>query len=60
MKTYYFINSDINPEAIYGSEYPYCMDLAEVERLSREWDVDLFGQMHEATADEIAEFGIGE
>lgn len=39
---------------------PICIDLAEVERLAREWDMtteELLEQMHEADEDEIAEFG---
>lgn len=60
MKTYYFINDDINPDTIYGSAYPYCMERSEVDQLSREWDVDLYEQMHEATESEIAEYGVCE
>ena len=47
-KTYYFIDYGINPDSIYGDGYPVCLDEAEVQRLSREWGVDLFEQMHEA------------
>lgn len=25
MRTYYFINSDVNPDTIYGSEMPCCI-----------------------------------
>ncbi len=60
MKTYYFINDDINPDTIYGSAYPYCMEQSEVDQLSREWGVDLYEQMHEATESEIAEYGVCE
>ena len=37
------------------------IDLHEVERLAREWDMtteELLEQMHEASEDEIAEYGI--
>lgn len=57
MKTYYFPN-DGHADAIYGSQYPVCLDEAEVKRLSREWGEDLFEVMHEATPDEIAEYGV--
>lgn len=60
MKTYYFINDNVNPDTIYGSAYPYCMEQAEVDQLSREWGVDLYEQMHEATEAEIAEYGVCE
>ena len=60
MKIYYFANED-HADAIYGTENPVCIDLAEVERLAREWDMtpeELLEQMHEATAEEISEFGV--
>ena len=63
MTGYYFIDSTGTTELedkIYGSCEPYCMTEAEVRSLSREWDVDLFEVMHEASADEIATYGIGE
>ena len=39
---------------------PICIDLNEVKRLAREWDMtteELLEQMHEATVDEISEWG---
>lgn len=57
--TYYFINYDVNPDTIFGSEYPRCITDKEIARLSSEWGkLDLIESFHEATADEIAEFGI--
>lgn len=58
-KVYYMADDDYIP-AIYIDD-PTCIDLAEVERLAREWDMtteELLEQMHEATAAEIAEFGV--
>ena len=62
MKTYYIANPEYS-DAIYGNQTPTCIDLAEVERLAREWDMtteELLEQMHEASEDEIAEYGIYE
>lgn len=59
MKTYYIADSE-HSDAIYGDQTPICIDLAEVERLAREWDItteELLEQMHEADEDEIAKFG---
>lgn len=42
---------------IFGGESPCCIDTIEVVRLSREWDVNLFNQLHRATPEEIAEYG---
>lgn len=60
-KTYYFANDEY-VDAIYGNvDAPTCIDLAEVERLAREWDMttaQLLEQMHEADAAEIAEYGV--
>lgn len=58
-KTYYIADSEYS-DAIYGDQLPTCLDMAEVERLAREWDMttdELLAQMHEATADDIDEFG---
>lgn len=57
-KTFWFMNDGINPDTIYGSGYPVCIDTEELERLSQEWGVDLREQMHEASEDEITEYGI--
>lgn len=58
--TYYFANPE-HEGIIYGAESPVCIDLCEVERLACEWDMtteELLAQMHEATAAEIAEYGV--
>lgn len=57
MKKYYFAN-EWHIESIYGEQNPICIDENEVRRLSAEWGVDLFEQMHEASKEEIKEFGI--
>lgn len=60
MKTYYIANPE-HSDAIYGDQLPVCIDLAEVERLAREWDMateDLLEQMHEASESEIEECGV--
>lgn len=57
--TYYFINSDVNPDTIYGSEMPVCITETEIARLAAEWEnPDLMDLFHEATADEIDEYGV--
>lgn len=59
MKAYYMANNE-HIDDIYGAENPVCIDMTEVKRLAREWGVavdDLLGQMHEASEDEIAEYG---
>lgn len=35
-RTYYFINSDVNPDTIYGSEMPVCITETEIARLASE------------------------
>ena len=60
MKTYYFVTNEMDADGIYGNAYPYCMTEEEVKYLSAEWDVNLFEKMHEATADELAQFGTGD
>lgn len=58
--TYYIANTEYF-DSIYGSEMPVCIDLAEVKRLAREWDMtteELLEQMHEATSEEIEEWGV--
>jgi len=60
MKTYYFAD-DEHIDKIYGDQKPVCIDLAEVKWLANEWDIPpraLLNQMHEATADEIARYGV--
>ena len=37
MKHYYLANPE-HSDAIYGDQYPVCIDLAEVKRLAHEWD----------------------
>ena len=62
MKTYYIANDEY-ADKIYGSETPVCLSLNEVQRLAREWDMtteELLEQMHEATANEINEWGVYE
>lgn len=59
-KTYYFPDPGIYAIDIFGGNSPVCIDGEEVERLSREWDIDLMEHMHEATPEEIAEYGIAE
>ena len=62
MKTYYIANDNYEcSNSIYGSETPVCLDMEEVERLSREWGTpiqELLDMMHEADADEISEYGV--
>lgn len=58
MKTYYMINDNVDPDSIYGSDYPVCLDAAEVKRLGAEWGANLFDQMHEATTEEIEKYGV--
>ena len=57
---YFFINADVNPELIYGSDYPTCLSEKAVRALSNEWGVDLFEQMHEASQKEIESYGVFE
>lgn len=62
-KKYYFPN-DEHIDRVFGVEMPCCLDTAEVNRLANEWAVDnetpanVLEQFHEATADEIAEYGV--
>lgn len=60
MKTYYIADSAYSDQ-IYGNQEPICIDLAEVKRLAKEWDMtmdELLDQMHEASADEIETYGV--
>lgn len=61
MKKKYYFADDEYIDSIYGSEHPICIDMAELKRLAREWEMttaELRRQMHEASAEEIAEYGI--
>ena len=59
-KTYYFPNPE-HESAFFGSEYPICVDFAEVKRLANEWGYestdDLLSELHEATEAEITKYG---
>lgn len=57
MNTYYMADDEF-ADKIFGDQYPVCLDKKEVERLSREWGVDVFEQMHEASQSEIDEYGV--
>lgn len=60
MKTYYFPDNEYY-DAFFGASIPICVDLAELERLARGWEIDfdeLLDQVHEARGDEIAEYGV--
>lgn len=57
-RTYYLINSNINPGTIYGSEEVCCLPASEIIRLSGEFeDNALYTQFHTATKEEIEEYG---
>lgn len=59
MKTYYFAEYPL-ADLIYGDE-PICIDLADVSRIANEMSLttnDLLSLMHEASDDEIAEWGV--
>lgn len=59
MKKYYFPNSEYI-DAVFGGQYPVCLDREEVDRLSREdgeWE-NIWDQVHEATAQEIETYGV--
>lgn len=56
--TYYFPDFDIH-ESFFGNGDPICVDAAEIERLAVEWEFpDLMEHMHEASEDEINEYGV--
>ena len=57
MKTYYLPKEEINPDTIYGGGSVVCISAEEIDRLSREWDVDLMEQMQEATRQDIRSYG---
>lgn len=59
MKTYYFPDPEYI-DAIFGGQSPCCLGHEEVARLSREdggWE-NIWEQVHEASAEEIAEYGV--
>lgn len=58
--TYYLPADDVNPDAIYGGEEVTCLTAAEVDRLSREWDTNLWDQMRVASQAEVERYGIGD
>lgn len=58
-KTYFFPDTE-HYDAFFGASAPICIDRAELERLARGWEMDiedLMEQVHEATENEIAEYG---
>ena len=60
MKKYYFANEE-HMDEIYGGESAVCFDEAEVKRLAEEWGMtidELMDQLHEATEEEIATYGV--
>lgn len=60
MKTYYVADNKY-ADSIYGDQNPICMDIAEVKRLAKEWDMtteELLDQMHEATPTETEIYGV--
>lgn len=60
MKTYYFPD-DEHIDKFFGSYDYICVDKRELERLARDWGMsfdELRAQVHEASADEIAEYGV--
>lgn len=59
MKKYYFPDDEYI-DSIFGWQDPICLDRAETDRLSHEdggWE-NIWDQVHEASADEIAEYGV--
>ena len=57
----YYLSDDEYVDSIYGSDHPICIDMTELKRLAREWELttaELRRQMHEASAEEIAGYGI--
>ena len=60
MNTFYFPNTEYT-DAFFGSKSPVCVDAVELDRLADEWGLDsdeIRAQVHEATQDEIAEYGV--
>lgn len=62
-KKYYFPNFE-HIECWFCGIDPVCIDSQEVDRLTTAWETeekaasDIFNQLHEATAEEIAEYGV--
>jgi hypothetical protein len=59
-KVYYIARPEYS-DSIYGDQLPVCLDLAEVERLAREWDMstdEMLDQMLEADEDDIQQNGV--
>lgn len=56
-ETLFFLDDLTDADEIFGDQQPTCLDEAEVRRLSAEWERDLFEIMHEASDDEIAQWG---
>lgn len=64
MKTYYFPDTEYI-DGVFCRELPICIDAAEMERLAHEWETEetsvsdiIQEQFHEATPEEIAEYGV--
>lgn len=61
MPKIYYIAKPEYADAIYGDQLPICIDLAEVKRLAKEWDMtteELLEQMNEASDSAIEEHGV--
>jgi hypothetical protein len=61
MNRAYYIARPEYSDYIYGDQLPVCLDLAEVKRLAREWDMtmdELLSQMHIATTKEMESHGV--
>lgn len=57
----YFFPDDDHIESFFGSAMPVCVDLEELKRLAVGWGIsfdELRGQTHEASRNEIAEYGV--
>lgn len=60
---YYFPNSE-HIDCWFGGSDPVCIDRQEAERLATAWETeekaaaDILNQLHEATTEEIAEYGV--
>ena len=60
MSKIYYIANDEYMDRIYGNQDPKCIDLAEIKRLAKEWELtanELLNQMHEASQKEIETWG---
>lgn len=59
--TTYYVADIEHSDSIYGDQLPVCLDLNEVKRLSREWNMsvdEILDQMHEASQEEIEDLGV--